>query len=177
MATTVEAASPAAKFTAQPKRMLIDGEWVEARDGGTFEVYDPALGEVIDHVPAGEAEDIDLAVSAARRAFEDSDWSRMTPSERGRVMWRIGDLILEHLRSWRRLESLDNGKPIVVARAADVPLAADLFHYMAGWATKIEGNTIPLSVPVHTGRQVSRLHADASRSASSGRSSRGTSRC
>src|SRR5262245_17045621 len=91
-------------------------------------------------------ENIDRAVKAARRAFESGPWARLSPSERGRLVWKLGDLILEHLEELAELESLDNGKPITVARAADVPLAADLFHYMAGWATKIEGNTIPLSV-------------------------------
>ena len=99
----------------------------------------------------GEAEDIDRAVKAARRAFETGPWSRMTPSERGRIIWRIGDLILEHVDELAQLESLDNGKPFAVAQAADVPLAADLFHYMAGWATKIEGNTINISVPYMPG--------------------------
>ena len=75
----------------------------------------------------------------------------MTPSERGRIIWRIGDLILEHADELAQLESLDNGKPYPVALAADVPLAADLFHYMAGWATKIEGNTINISVPYMPG--------------------------
>jgi phenylacetaldehyde dehydrogenase len=127
--------------------MLIDGDWVEARHGRTLEVYDPALSEIIDHVPAGDAEDVDLAVAAARRAFEDSDWSRLTASERGRLIWKIGDLILEHADELAEIESLDNGKPVGVARAADVPLAADLFHYMAGFATKIHGQTFPISVP------------------------------
>ena len=99
----------------------------------------------------GEAEDINRAVKAARRAFEEGPWSRMTPSERGRIIWRIGDLILEHLDELAQLESLDNGKPFAVAQAADVPLSADLFHYMAGWATKIEGNTINISVPYMPG--------------------------
>ena len=75
----------------------------------------------------------------------------MTPSERGRLLWKIGDLILEHADELAQLESLDNGKPVGVARGADVPLAADLFHYMAGWATKIEGNTIDISVPYMPG--------------------------
>ena len=86
-------------------------------------------------------------------AFEDGPWSRMTPSERGRVVWKIGDLILDHLEEIAQLEALDNGKSLAVARAADVPLAADLFHYMAGWATKIEGNTINISVPYMPGAQ------------------------
>ena len=77
----------------------------------------------------------------------------MTPSERGKVVWKIGDLIEEHLDEFAQLEALDNGKPLAVARAADVPLAADLFHYMAGWATKIEGNSISISVPYMPGAQ------------------------
>ncbi len=153
MATTLETTSPRQAFLAQTKRMLIDGQWISAASGETFDVYDPARGEVIDRVPAGDAHDVDLAVAAARRAFEDSDWSRLTASERGRLVWRIGDLILENVEELAQLESLDNGKPIVVARAADVPLAADLFHYMAGWATKIEGNTIAISVPYTPGAE------------------------
>jgi len=153
MATAVQAKSHAAVFLEQDKRMLIDGDWVQARHGRTLEVYDPARGEVIDHVPAGDAEDIDLAVAAARRAFEDSDWSRMSASDRGRVIWRIGDLILENADELAELESLDNGKPLGVARAADVPLAADLFLYMAGFATKIHGQTLPISVPFAPGAQ------------------------
>ena len=133
--------------------MLIDGEWVEARHGRTLEVYDPALGELFDHVPAGDAEDVDVAVTAARRALEDSEWSRVNASERGRVIWRIGDLILEHADELATIESIDNGKPFAVARAADVPLAADLFHYMAGFATKIYGQTFPVSVPYAPGAQ------------------------
>jgi phenylacetaldehyde dehydrogenase len=153
MATVTQSASPAAAFLEQPKRLLIDGEWVEARHGRTLEVYDPALGEVIDHVPAGDAEDIDLATAAARRALEDSEWSRLSASERGRLMWRIGDLILDHADELAAIESIDNGKPVGVARAADVPLAADLFHYMAGFATKIHGQTFPISVPYTPGAQ------------------------
>jgi phenylacetaldehyde dehydrogenase len=153
MATTAEATSPAADFLAAPKSMLIDGEWVQSRHGRTLEVYDPALGEIIDHVPAGDAEDVELAAAAARRALEDSDWSRLSASERGRLIWRIGDLILEHADELAEIESLDNGKPITVARAADVPLAADLFHYMAGFSTKIHGQTFPISVPYAPGAQ------------------------
>jgi phenylacetaldehyde dehydrogenase len=153
MATTIEAASPVAQFLDQPKRMLIDGEWVEARSGNTLDVYDPSTGEPITHVPAGDAEDVDLAVAAARRAFESGPWSRMSAAERGRVIWRIGDLIIEHADELAELESRDNGKPMTVARAADVPLAADLFHYMAGWTTKIHGSTFPVSVPYAPGAQ------------------------
>src|ERR1700677_1338337 len=138
------------EFTATPRKLFINGEWTDAASGKTFETPDPATGETLALIAEGEAEDIDRAVRAARAAFE-GPWSRLTASERGRIIWRIGDLILEHTDELAQLESLDNGKPVAVAAAADVPLAADLFHYMAGWATKIEGNTINISVPYMPG--------------------------
>jgi phenylacetaldehyde dehydrogenase len=141
------------QFTQATHQLLIGGKWVDAASGETFDTPNPATGEKLATVAAGGAEDIDRAVRAARAAFDDGPWGRMTPSERGRVVWKIGDLILEHLEELAQLESLDNGKPLTVARAADVPLAADLFHYMAGWATKIEGNTIDISVPYAPGAQ------------------------
>jgi phenylacetaldehyde dehydrogenase len=153
MTTTAEQTSATTRFLEQPKRMLIDGDWVSALDGSTFPVYDPALGQIIDQVPSGNSADIDLAVTAARSAFEDSEWTRMTASDRGRLIWRIGDLILEHRDELAELESLDNGKPVAVARVADVPLAADLFHYMAGFTTKIHGQTFPISVPYTPGAE------------------------
>jgi len=128
------------------RKMLINGEWVDAASGRTFESVNPATEEVIASVAHGEAEDARRAVKAARGAFaEDSAWRTMPHGQRGRILHRIGDLILEHLDEFALLESLDNGKPYAVAQAADVPLAADLFHYMSGWTTKIEGNTIPSS--------------------------------
>jgi len=139
------------EFIAAPRKLFINGQWADAASGKTFETPDPATGETLARVAEGDAEDIDRAVRAARKAFEEGPWSLMTPSERGRIVWKIGDLILEHLDELAQLESLDNGKPVAVARAADVPLAADLFHYMAGWASKIEGNTISISVPYMPG--------------------------
>src|SRR6202046_560498 len=138
-------------FIGSPRQLFIHGQWCEAASGKTFETPNPATGETLARVAEGDAEDINRAVKAARTAFDEGPWSRMTPSERGRIIWRIGDLILEHTDELAQLESLDNGKPFVVAQAADVPLAADLFHYMAGWATKIEGNTINISVPYMPG--------------------------
>src|ERR1700753_3535591 len=138
-------------FTATPRKLFIDGEWVEAASGKTFDTPNPATGQTLAKVAEGDAEDINRAVRAARRAFEEGPWGRMTPSDRGRIVWKIGDLILEHAEELAQLESLDNGKPMAVALAADGPLAADLFHYMAGWATKIEGNTINISVPYMPG--------------------------
>ena len=146
------------EFLGTPRQLFINGQWADAASGRSFETPNPATGETLARVAEGEAEDIDRAVSAARRAFEEGPWGRMTPSERGRIIWRIGDLILEHLDELAQLESLDNGKPFAVARAADVPLAADLFHYMAGWATKLEGNTISTLGAVHAGRQLPRLY-------------------
>ena len=139
------------EFLGAPRQLFINGQWADSASGRTFETPNPATGETLARVAEGEAEDIDRAVRAARRAFEEGPWGRMTPSERGRIIWRIGDLIYEHLDELAQLESLDNGKPFVVAQAADVPLAADLFQYMAGWATKIEGNTISISVPYMPG--------------------------
>ncbi len=145
-----------AAWLAKPKRNLIDGKWVAAASGKTFKTLNPADASVLAQVPDSAREDIHRAVAAARRAFETGPWRRMTASERGRLLWRVGDLILEHADELAELESLDNGKPRAVARVADVPLAADLFHYMAGWATKLEGNTIPISVPYAPG---ARFHA------------------
>jgi phenylacetaldehyde dehydrogenase len=139
------------EFIATPRQLFINGQWADAASGKTFETPNPATGETLARVAEGDAEDIGRAVRAARAAFDTGPWSRMTPSERGRIIWRIGDLILEHTQELAQLESLDNGKPVAVAAAADVPLAADLFHYMAGWATKIEGNTINISVPYMPG--------------------------
>jgi len=136
-----------ASFIEKPRQMLIDGDWVDSVSGKTFPSYDPSTGEVLATVAEGDKADIDLAVKAARKAFESGPWRKMSVSERGRLIWKLADLIEQHLEEFAFLESLDNGKPLTIARAADVPLAADLFRYMAGWATKIEGNTIPISVP------------------------------
>ncbi len=133
------------EFVSRPRKMFIDGKWVAAASGKTFPTYNPATGEVLAQVAEGDREDIDRAVKAARKAFESDAWSEMPASQRGRLIWKLGDLIEEHLEEFAQLESLDNGKPLSVARVADVPLAVDLFRYMAGWATKIEGNTIPFS--------------------------------
>ena len=136
-----------ADFVSKPRKMLINGKWLDSVSGKTFPTYDPATGEVLAKIAEGDSADIDLAVKAARKAFETGPWRKMTASERGRLIWKLGDLIDAHLEEFAYLESLDNGKPLTVARAADVPLAAELFRYMAGWANKLEGNTIPLSVP------------------------------
>ena len=154
MATALKIAPPEDKisnFVSRTHRILINGKWVEAASGKTFATYNPATGEVLARVAEGDREDIDRAVKAARAAFETGRWSQLTPSERGRAIWKLADLLEENLEEFAELESLDNGKPLKVARVADVPLAVDLFRYFAGWATKIEGNTIPISVPYAAG--------------------------
>ena len=132
-------------FIGQPKQMLINGRWESSVSGKTIPVMNPATGEVIAHAAEGDKADIDKAVKAARAALESKAWPNMTPSDRGKLVWRIGDLILKYADELAELEALDNGKPFTVARAADVALAADIFHYMAGWATKLHGLTIPIS--------------------------------
>jgi phenylacetaldehyde dehydrogenase len=134
-------------FVSRKHKMLINGKWVDSASGKVFPTFNPATGEVLAEVAEGDSEDINRAVKAARAAFETGPWPNMTPSERGRAIWRLADLLEKNLEDFAQIESLDNGKPLKIARVADVPLAVDLFRYMAGWATKIEGNTIPLSIP------------------------------
>src|SRR6201997_1874137 len=140
-----------AEFIEQPRKMLINGKWVNSISGKTFPTYNPATGEILAQVAEGDREDIEQAVKAARKAFDHGPWRRLTASERGRLIWKLADLLESHTEEFAYLESLDNGKPLTIARAADVPLAVDLFRYMAGWTTKLEGNTIPISVPYTPG--------------------------
>jgi phenylacetaldehyde dehydrogenase len=140
-----------ADFLDKPRKMLINGKWLDAASGKTFPTYNPATGEILAQVAEGDREDIDRAVAAARQAFDQGPWRRLTASQRGRLIWKLADLLEQNVEEFAFLESLDNGKPLGIARAADVPLAVDLFRYMAGWATKIEGNTIPMSVPYTPG--------------------------
>src|SRR5579863_1292521 len=130
-----------------PVKMLIGGQWVESASGETFDSYNPSTGEVLAKVAAGEVEDINRAVVAARKAFESGPWPKMTPSQRGRLLWKLSDLIEQHAEELALIETLDNGKPIKYSRAADLPLTIDHFRYFAGWATKLEGETIPVSTP------------------------------
>ena len=126
------------------QQMLIDGRWVSSASGKTFETIDPSTGKVICHVAEGDKTDIDLAVAAARRAFDSGPWRRMSASERGRIMYKLADLIESHKEELAALESLDNGKPYLDALNADLPLTIKAFRYYAGWADKIQGKTIPI---------------------------------
>jgi phenylacetaldehyde dehydrogenase len=143
-------------FVSGPKQMYVDGQWVDALSGRRFETVDPATEQVITTVPRSGPEDVDLAVRAARRAFESGPWPAMTPAERQRMVWRIGEGIAARADVFAQLETIDNGKSVAVARAVDVTWAAEIFYYYAGWATKIEGRTIPVSVPWAPG---GRFHA------------------
>ncbi len=138
-------------FLGEARKMLINGQWVASASGKTFQSFNPANGSVLAEVAEGDQEDINRAVKAARAAFDGGPWRKMTPSERGRAIWKLADLIEEHTEEFAMLETLDNGKPLTISRAADVPLAVDVFRYMAGWATKVEGQTIPISVPYTPG--------------------------
>ena len=133
------------RYVAKTRQMLINGKWVDAVSGKTFPTYNPATGEVLANVAEGDKEDINRAVAAARAAFDTGPWSKITPSQRGKLIWKLADLIEQHAEEFAQLESLDNGKPLAIARIADIPGTIDMFRYMAGWATKIEGNTIPIS--------------------------------
>jgi phenylacetaldehyde dehydrogenase len=127
--------------------MLIDGAWVNSASGATLDVINPADGELLARVPSADEADVDRAVLAARRAFDDSAWSRMKPTDRERLLLRVADLIEANARELAEIESLDNGKPVTVAQGLDVSMAAQCFRYMAGWATKIEGSTLEASIP------------------------------
>jgi phenylacetaldehyde dehydrogenase len=139
--------SSAKAFIARRHKLLIDGHWVDAKSGKTFAVFDPSNGQQIAQVAEGGAADIDLAVKAARRAFEDGPWSKLKPTERGKLVWKLGDVLEAHADELAELESLDNGKPIRDARSVDLPFGCELLRYMGGWSTKITGQHIPISAP------------------------------
>ena len=133
------------KYVAKKRQMLINGRWVDAASGKTFPTYNPATGEVLAHVAEGDKEDIDRAVAAARAAFDKGPWRNITPSERGRVIWKLADLLEKRLEEFAQLECLDQGKPLGLTRMVDIPVSIDQLRYYAGWATKVEGSTIPIS--------------------------------
>jgi acyl-CoA reductase-like NAD-dependent aldehyde dehydrogenase len=145
-----------ADFISRPQQMYVDGQWVESASGRRFDTVDPATEHVITTVPHSDADDVERAVRAARRAFEDGPWPAMTPAERQRMIWRIAEGITARADQFAELESIDNGKSVAVAKAVDVTWAAEIFYYYAGWATKIEGRTVPVSVPWAPG---SKFHA------------------
>lgn len=133
------------EFLNRTHKLFIDGQWVDAESDEEIVVLDPASGIEIGRVPSGGAADVDRAVIAARRAFETGPWSKLRPTDRSRMIWKLADLIEEHAEELAELESLDNGKPKLAALAADIPGSAEMIRYFAGWATKIEGTRVPLA--------------------------------
>jgi aldehyde dehydrogenase (NAD+) len=142
MATVTEPRRKAArKFQT---KLLIDGKFRDSHSGKTFATINPATEEVIAQVAEGGATDIDMAVTAARKAFDSGPWRKMDARDRGRLMSKLADLVEEHKDELAELETLDNGKPISESKNADLPLVIDCLRYYAGWADKIHGQTIPI---------------------------------
>jgi acyl-CoA reductase-like NAD-dependent aldehyde dehydrogenase len=141
-----DALSDAARaFAGGPHRLVIGGERLEAADGRTFETLDPATGRPIAEVPHASAADVDRAVRAAREAFEDGRWSGIAAAKRTRAMLALAEALEDHADELAELESLDNGKPVKLARRVDVPLAIEHLRYFAGWPTKIAGEVLPVA--------------------------------
>jgi acyl-CoA reductase-like NAD-dependent aldehyde dehydrogenase len=144
MQAAVALESSVERFVSAPvRKMLIDGKWVEAASGKSFETPNPATGQTLARVAEGDAEDVDRAVRAARRAFDEGTWVRMRPVERQRILLKIADLIEAHGDELAQLETLDNGKALFESRNVDIPASAETFRYYAGWVTKIYGETNP----------------------------------
>ncbi len=139
-----QAAGLAAELAKQPQPMFIGGEWVQSASGKTFPTVNPATGETLCQVAEGDKPDVDRAVKAARKAFEEGPWPRMNASDRGRLLNKLADLIEENRDELAVLESLDNGKPLRDAKGADLPLTVKAYRYYAGWADKNHGKTIPV---------------------------------
>jgi aldehyde dehydrogenase (NAD+) len=130
------------KAKISPGRLLINGQWIDGPQ--KFESINPATGEVLTQVVEASAEDVDRAVSAARRTLEDRQgpWRKMSASERGLLIWQLADLVEKNIDELAELETLDNGKPISESRNIDMPMVIDVLRYFAGLATKIQGETV-----------------------------------
>jgi aldehyde dehydrogenase (NAD+) len=142
--SSVVSLSGKASVDVSATNLLIGNQWVPSESGETFASCNPATGEEICQVAAAGAPDVDKAVRAARSAFERGPWRRMNASERGRLLHRLADLIESHGDELARLESLDNGKPVSLAKRVDVAKTAACYRYFAGWADKVHGRTIPI---------------------------------
>jgi acyl-CoA reductase-like NAD-dependent aldehyde dehydrogenase len=129
------------------EQLLIGGQWVPARSGRRLTALDPATGVSLGTVADAGSGDVDLAVSAARRAFDDTAWRDLVPAARARLLWRMADLIEDNASEIAGLETKDQGQPFGIAANVNIPFAAEVFRYYAGWCTKIEGSTAPVSIP------------------------------
>jgi len=139
--------NPAREFVQREHALLIGGEHVAPADGRTFDVEDPATGQTVARAAHGGAADVDAAVGAAREAFENGPWATAPAAEREHVLRTLADLVDGHADELAQLESLDNGKPVGLAKAVDVAGTANHLRYFAGWPTKIEGDVIPVRQP------------------------------
>jgi len=128
----------------QPGLLHIDGKWVPARSGKTFETTNPATEEVITTVAEGGADDVDAAVQAARKAFDSGPWPKLPASERGKMVWKLAELIEANLDDMGERETLDTGKTYFDSKKIEIPFAAQVFRYYAGWAGKAHGETLPV---------------------------------
>ncbi len=135
------------RFQESDALMLIDGAWVAASSGRTFDVFDPATENLLARVAAADATDVDRAVRAAQRAFE-GEWASFTPMARERLLHRLADLVEANAEELAQLETLNNGKPLTQARTRDLPATVNRLRYMAGWASKLEGRTLRPSLQV-----------------------------
>jgi len=142
--TNTDSQRPLPAFVQKPLQMLIDGKWVDAVSGARLDVENPSTGEVFASVPAGDAQDVDLAVQAARRSFDQGAWARMSAVQRERILWKLSDLFEQNIKELVELEIIDNGMPISLITRA-VERAIDGFRYYAGMCTKIHGRTSDIS--------------------------------
>lgn len=142
--TSAVASLPNVAPKVRQTKMLIDGKWVDSVSGKTFATINPATEQKIADVAEGDKADVQLAAAAARKAFTTGEWSKMDARDRGRLLYKLADLIEANIHELAALETLDNGKPISEAMAADLPLVIDCYRYYAGWADKIHGKTIPI---------------------------------
>ena len=132
-----------AQTTPRRYQLFIDGQFVDAESGKTFNSPNPATGATFAEVAEADKADVDKAVAAARKAFE-GKWSKMSARDRGRLLYKLSQLIEQHVGELAELETTDNGKPIKESTYIDLPGVVENFEYFAGWATKIEGETIPV---------------------------------
>ncbi len=137
----------ATKREIRPGKLFIGGEWREPAGGGSYETLNPATGQPLTVIAEASERDVDEAVRAARQAFEAGPWAEMSAADRAKILWRIADLIDQHNEELGTLETLDNGKPIFESCQVDMPMVAEVFRYYAGWATKIQGETVPVRGP------------------------------
>lgn len=131
-----------------PHQMLIGGQWVSAQSGKTLNVYNPATGDILTEVPDGDVEDVNAAVESAAATLRSDTWRRMPPSARERILLRLADLLEVHGDELARLETLNNGKLLIYSKMMEVGASAQWLRYMAGWATKLTGSTLDLSLPL-----------------------------